>query len=123
MSAIIPYEDTRQPSYAGRRAAQLSRRGVRLCFATLLALSTATRSRIRVKIYIVLMILAVIIGTIFDASHEDSGLAADHLAPFAESLRALRAVEAESHGTITSQPQIEKGPDRCRPLIGCGGRI
>ena len=31
-------------------------------------------------------------------------LAADHLAPFAERLCALRAVETQSHGTITSQP-------------------
>jgi len=31
-------------------------------------------------------------------------LAADHLAPFAERLCALRAVGAEIHGTIKSQP-------------------
>jgi integrase len=31
-------------------------------------------------------------------------LAADHLAPYAERLCALRAVESEIHGTITSQP-------------------
>src|SRR6185312_6542609 len=49
--------------------------------------------------------------------------AADHLAPSAERLLALRAVDSERDGT-THRPEKTKGLPSASPcLIGCGGRI
>lgn len=40
-------------------------------------------------------------------------LAADHLAPYAERLCALRVVESSSHGTNTARPGKKKGLADC----------
>jgi integrase len=42
-------------------------------------------------------------------------LAADHLAPFAERLGALRAIEDEIVGTKNHRPEKQMGSHRCKP--------
>ena len=42
-------------------------------------------------------------------------LAADHLAPYAERLSALRAVASETDGTLRHRPEKTKGPPSASP--------
>ena len=44
-------------------------------------------------------------------------LAADHLAPFAERLGALRAIKDQIVGTKSHRPEKQMGSHRCKPLI------